>query len=101
MESPSGWLISGSLFAPVLIAVNAYAWRRLYALARRSEVSPLAFYLITPVTVASLGYLLVSLTFRHDQIRTAQLLSVVMLTFLAILHFFRLARSLVDADARA
>ena len=42
-----------------------------FSLARRSDVSPLAFYLITPVTVASVGYLLASLTFLHDQIRTA------------------------------
>lgn len=88
------WLLAGWLYFPALLTGNAYAWRNLYSLIKAGNLVPKMFYVVTPLIVVSLIYLLVSLLFFPTQIEGAQLTSVLLILYLGLYHFFLLVSRL-------
>ena len=91
-------ILAGALYLPALLAVNGYAWIQFVSLIRRKQVLPRAFYWITPLVMASLLYLIVSLIWLTEHVVFAHFTSVVFMLFLGLYHFFVLTIAVLIDD---
>ena len=93
------WLLSGLLFAPVLLTVNIYAWFNFFRLIRARSIMPIVFYVVTPFSLVALLWLLYGMLFDRGQIPGAQFIASTLVLFLGVYHFFVLTISGASSDA--
>ncbi len=96
VQGEPSWRLAGMLYLPLVLAINGYAWRNFFLFQRDGQRLPMVFYVATPLIVGSLLYLAGSLLLLPSQIPAAQFLSVVLLLFLGLYHFFILTTSIPD-----
>ena len=102
VEQSDIYVLAGTLYVPALLAVNIYAWVQFGSLIRRKQTPARAFYIVTPLVMASLGYLLIALFWHQEHVVTAHYVSIVFMLFLGLYHFFVLTTAVltdVQSDA--
>ena len=98
-ETNTQIFIAGLMYMPVLMAVNVYAWVQFATLIRNNEIVPRTFYILTPFIVASLIYLVVSLVALPNHIQLAHFISIVIMLFLGLYHFYILTTSIMSNES--
>ena len=94
VEPPAAWMAAALMYGALAIPFNLVSLARIVNLAIQRQIGLIGVYVIMPVNVVTLVFLVAAIVWFNEFVLQALALSIVFFVFIALFHFFQLVNSL-------